>query len=88
MLRQSSEFPSGQFEGTLEDEDHRVDWWGKKPLPNNPADCMVGDRNSDMGAGWASGLRLFQVSADVGLASRIARILDLTDDGDAFNPVR
>ena len=88
MLRQSSEFPSGQFEGTLEDEDHIVDWWGKKPLPNNPADCMVGDRNSDMGAGWASGLRLFQVSADVGLASRIARILDLTDDGDAFNPVR
>jgi hypothetical protein len=33
-------------------------------------------------------LRLFQVAADVGIASKITRILDLSDEGDSFNPVR
>ena len=88
MLRQSSQYPMGESEGILEHDDGTVDWWGKKPLPSNTADCMVGDRNSDMGAGWASGLRLFQVAADAGLASRIEHIIDLSDEGDSFNPVR
>lgn len=78
----------GESEGILEHDDGTVDWWGKKPLPSNAVDCMVGDRNSDMGAGWASGLRLFQVAADAGLASRIEHIIDLSDEGDSFNPVR
>ena len=88
MLRQSTAYPVGESEGMLEQNDGVVDWWGEKPLPNNPVDCMVGDRKSDMGAGWASGLRLFQVPDDVGLASHLTRILDLSDAGDSFNPVR
>ncbi|MBL6884077.1 HAD-IIIA family hydrolase [Candidatus Poseidoniaceae archaeon] len=88
LLRQTTDYPLGESEGTLEQGDGVVDWWGEKPLPNNPVDCMVGDRNSDMGAGWACGLRLFQVPDDVGVASHLSRILDLSDAGDSFNPVR
>ena len=47
---------------------------------------MVGDRNSDMGAGWAVGARLFQVEEDVGITSVIERIIQ-DDAGDEFNPV-
>jgi hypothetical protein len=35
----------------------RIDWAGIKPDPWNPLDAMVGDRKSDMGAGWAVGAR-------------------------------
>jgi hypothetical protein len=47
---------------------------------------MIGDRDSDMGAGWAVGARLFQVDEMVGIAGVIDRII-ANDDGDEFNPV-
>ena len=37
-----------------------VNWWGEKPTPPHALDLMVGDRRSDMGAGWAFGARLFE----------------------------
>ena len=64
----------------------KVDWWGEKPIPIHPFDLMIGDRNSDMGAGWAVGARLFQVDEMVGIAGVIDRIID-NDDGDEFSPV-
>ena len=63
-----------------------LDWWGEKPKPIHPLDLMVGDRNSDMGAGWAVGARLFKVNENLGLASVIDRILE-GDEGDTFEPV-
>ena len=63
-----------------------VNWWGQKPKPIHPLDLMVGDRKSDMGAGWAVGARLFQVEEDLGITSVIERII-LDDAGDEFNPV-
>lgn len=63
-----------------------VNWWGPKPKPIHPLDLMVGDRDSDMGAGWAVGARLFQVEEDVGITSVIERIIQ-DDAGDDFNPV-
>ncbi|MBT4981645.1 MAG: HAD-IIIA family hydrolase [Euryarchaeota archaeon] len=61
-------------------------WWGAKPKPFHELDLMVGDRNSDMGAGWAIGARLFKVDEEVGIPSVIERII-LEDVGDEFNPV-
>ncbi len=61
-------------------------WWGTKPKPIHELDLMVGDRNSDMGAGWAIGARLFKVDEEVGIPSVIERII-LEDVGDEFNPV-
>ena len=52
----------------------------------HPLDLMIGDRDSDMGAGWAVGARLFQVDENVGIAGVIDRIID-NDDGDEFSPV-
>tara|TARA_B100001250_G_scaffold283780_1_gene245841 strand:- start:227 stop:826 length:600 start_codon:yes stop_codon:yes gene_type:complete len=63
-----------------------VNWWGQKPKPIHPLDLMVGDRKSDMGAGWAVGARLFQVGEDLGITSVIERIIQ-DDEGDEFNPV-
>jgi histidinol phosphatase-like enzyme len=47
---------------------------------------MVGDRNSDMGAGWAVGARLFQVDENLGIQQVIERIKN-NEKGDYFNPV-
>jgi histidinol-phosphate phosphatase family protein len=63
-----------------------VDWWGSKPEPIHELDLMIGDRDSDMGAGWAVGARLFQVDEMVGITGVIDRII-ANDDGDEFNPV-
>ena len=63
-----------------------VDWWSPKPVPPNALDTMVGDRHSDMGAGWAYGARLFRVNPHLGLASVVDRIVDLTQPGDEFQP--
>ena len=63
-----------------------VDWWGKAPVGYHPLDIMVGDRRSDMGAGWAFGARLYRVHADVGLQAIGTRWMDEEDRGDAFRP--
>jgi HAD superfamily hydrolase (TIGR01662 family) len=65
----------------------KLDWWGEKPIPLHPLDLMVGDRKSDMGAGWAVGARLFKVDERVGIPQIIDRIIagdagDLFDTGD------
>jgi len=65
---------------------YEVDWWGDAPHAPHPTDVMVGDRRSDMGAGWAYGARLFRVSGRVGLVEVIERIIDADDVGDAFQP--
>ena len=61
------------------------DWWGDKPAPHNELDLMVGDRDSDMSAGWAVGARLFQVDEDIGIRQVIERIKK-NDEGDHFRP--
>lgn len=66
----------------------RVNWWKDKPLPLNQLDFIVGDRKSDLGAGWGRGIRLFKVNPNIGLAQVINRVVDFTDDGDIFQPVR
>ena len=63
-----------------------VNWWGEKPVPFHPLDLMVGDRRSDMGAGWAYGARLFRVNAHVGLASVVDRVVERSNMGDEFQP--
>jgi len=62
------------------------DWWGPKPTPINKHDLMVGDRDSDMRAGWAVGARLFQVDENIGISQVIDRIIQ-NDEGDDFSPV-
>ena len=63
-----------------------VAWRSPKPRPSHPLDAMVGDRRSDMGAGWAVGARLFHVSAHLGVSSVVNRVVDEQDDGDFFEP--
>ena len=69
-------------------EDGYVDWWGDKPAATNSFDCMVGDRGSDMGAGWAQGVRLFQVNDATGIYPVLEGILNSENIGDDFHPVR
>ena len=63
-----------------------VNWWGVKPTPSHPLDLMVGDRTSDMGAGWAYGARLFRVSKTIGLSQVHQRLVRDEDPGDEFQP--
>ena len=79
MLNQASQIIRSKSHDT-------VDWWGDKPEPIHPLDLMVGDRNSDMGAGWAVGARLFKVDENVGINQVIERIIN-DDPGDDFRPV-
>ncbi len=65
-----------------------IDWAGEKPDFWHPLDAMVGDRKSDMGAGWAVGARTFEVSARHGLPQVIDRVLDSKDSGDFYDPMR
>jgi len=65
---------------------HAVDWWGEKPTPFDEMDAMVGDRRTDMGAGWGYGARLFRVNRYQGLAEAGGRVLDAQDPGDRFQP--
>jgi hypothetical protein len=80
--------PSAMKDGSELHEipDFEVDWWGEKPRPMHPLDAMVGDRRSDMGAGWSQGLRIFRVNQYRGLTDVIERILDESDLGDPFQP--
>ena len=66
----------------------RIDWAGAKPNSWNELDAMIGDRKSDMGAGWAVGARTFQVSDRLGLPQVIDRILNDEDEGDYYDPMR
>lgn len=63
-----------------------VDWWGEKPHPPHSLDIMVGDRRSDMGAGWAYGARLFRVPADKGLIHVEQAWKQTSARGEAFGP--
>ena len=65
-----------------------INWWKDKPKPTNALDIMVGDRKSDLGAGWGFGSRLFKVRADIGIIDVKDRLLNPLDDGDVFQPVR
>jgi len=65
-----------------------VNWWKEKISPENELDLMIGDRSSDMGAGWAIGARLFQVPQSIGIKHVHKRIIDNSDKGDFFNPIR
>ena len=65
-----------------------VNWWKEKISPENELDLMIGDRSSDMGAGWAIGARLFQVPQSIGIKYVHKRIIDNSDKGDFFNPIR
>jgi histidinol-phosphate phosphatase family protein len=64
----------------------QVNWWGPKPSSPHPLDLMVGDRRSDMGAGWGFGARLYRVPAAVGLSFIGNRWADKVDFGDSFQP--
>ena len=66
----------------------KIDWAGVKPQSWNVLDTMVGDRKSDMGAGWAVGARTFEVSSQYGLPQVIDRVLDTSDSGDEYDPMR
>ena len=66
----------------------KIDWSGSKPDAWHPLDAMIGDRKSDMGAGWAVGARTFEVSDRLGLPQVIERVLDDDDDGDFYDPMR
>ena len=79
MLNQVSQIIRGKSHGT-------VDWRGDKPEPIHPLDLMVGDRNSDMEAGWAVGARLFKVDENIGIKQVIERIIN-NDPGDDLRPV-
>jgi|TARA_B100001741_G_scaffold281573_1_gene255474 histidinol-phosphate phosphatase family protein len=79
MLNTASELIRGKSHDT-------VDWWGEKPAPIHPLDLMIGDRDSDMGAGWAVGARLFKVDESIGIHQVIERIIN-NDPGDDFRPV-
>jgi len=79
MLNHASHIIRGKSHNT-------VDWWGEKPKPIHPLDLMVGDRDSDMGAGWAVGARLFKVDQEIGIQQVIERIIN-GDPGDDFRPV-
>lgn len=78
MLNAASELLRGECH-------QKIDWRGVKPAPIHPLDFMVGDRKSDMGAGWAVGARLFRVDNRVGISQVIDRII-LGEPGDHFDP--
>ena len=71
----------------VDDDFSRVNWWSdRKPKPQHALDVMVGDRRSDLGAGWAVGARLFQTNNQSGLIDVIEDIIT-GKDGVEFNPV-
>ena len=65
----------------------RIDWAGQTSTMAS-LDAMIGDRKSDMGAGWAVGARTFEVSDRLGLPQVIERVLDDDDNGDFYDPMR
>lgn len=90
ILRGREEFVSNSKQEIMKlDSNYKpVNWWKDKVLPKHELDLLVGDRNSDMGAGWAVGARLFKVPESIGINSVSHRIVDENDQGDDFNPIR
>ena len=89
QLRDGLSLPSGlNVNISIPEQFIRVNWWKDKPSPINDFDFIVGDRKSDLGAGWARGIRLFKVNPNIGLSQVIERVLDDADNGDSFQPVR
>lgn len=70
------------------EEGTKVNWWNPKITPSHNLDAMLGDRDSDMGAGWAQGVRCFKVNWNLGLSTVVDRVLDASDKGDPFDPLR
>lgn len=66
----------------------KINWWKDKPHPSDVNDLIVGDRKSDLGAGWAMGLRLFKVPEQIGIYYVANRVTKFDDKGDSFQPVR
>ena len=66
----------------------KIDWAGIKPEPWHDLDAMIGDRKSDMGAGWAVGARTFEVTEQLVLPQVIERVLNDEDKGDFYDPMR
>jgi histidinol-phosphate phosphatase family protein len=85
VLRSGHPFPVDELYNAGFQE-RTVDWWGRKVDPFHRLDAMVGDRRSDMGAGWGYGARLFRVDRDVGLVQACERVLNENDLGDRFQP--
>ena len=81
-------FDSNQKIVEIDSKFEAVNWWKEKVSPVNELDLMIGDRNSDMGAGWAVGARLFRVPQSIGIKHVRNRIIDENDKGDYFNPIR
>lgn len=90
ILRGQAEYiPNSKQEIMILDSNYKpVNWWKDKVQPKHELDLLVGDRNSDMGAGWAVGARLFKVPESIGISSVSHRIVDENDQGDDFNPIR
>lgn len=86
VLRTSLENPEVDAQYNAGGQVYDVDWWGTAPEAPHPLDAMVGDRRSDMGAGWAYGARLYRVSGRVGLPQVVDRLCDPSDGGDGFHP--
>jgi histidinol-phosphate phosphatase family protein len=86
VLRTSLENPGVDSQYNAGRQEYDVNWWGTAPQAPHPLDAMVGDRRSDMGAGWAYGARLFRVSGRVGLTQVVDRLCDPSDRGDGFHP--
>lgn len=64
-----------------------TNWFGNKPQPIHRFDAMVGDRLSDLGAGWGYGARTYFVNENQSLFAISSRVIDLSDEGDHFSPV-
>ena len=88
LLNKSNEKNNLQTERVaIPKEMAEVDWWSaEKPVSENRLDFMVGDRLSDLGAGWAYGARLFQTNNHTGLTEVVEDILS-EGPGVDFNPV-
>ena len=86
VLREGRLVGNGWEPTNLAVDDLDIDWWGMKPKPPHPLDLMVGDRRSDMGAGWAYGARLYRVPSTLGLHSIGHRWMNEDDVGEAFQP--
>lgn len=86
ILRENRIHPTGWQPANHAVADMEVNWWAPKPSAPHTLDLMVGDRGSDMGAGWAYGARLYRVPATLGLVSIGDGWMDKEDPGEMFEP--